>query len=39
VFAGHAPHTVLLVAVQFVVGALPAAQTAQGAQGPRPEAL
>jgi hypothetical protein len=39
VFAGHEPHTVLLVAVQFAVGALPAAQTVQGAQGPRPEAL
>ena len=39
VFAGHAPQTVLLVAVQFELGTFPAAHTVQDVHGPRPEAL
>ena len=34
--AGHLPHTVLLEAVQTLVGASPAAQTRQSSHWPEP---
>ena len=39
VMAGHVPHTVLFVGEHAEVGNLPAAQTAQGVQGAKPETL